>query len=47
MIHQISKIYNEKYDKLTIKDKVFIVNSIVKDVLIWKSDIKIVYRFSL
>ena len=47
MIHQISKIYNENYEKLTIEDKVFIVNNIVKEVLIWKTDIKIVYRFSL
>jgi len=47
IVQEISKIYNENYEKLTIENKVFIVNNIVKEVLIWKDDIKIVYRFSL
>lgn len=39
VIQEVSKIYNEEYDKLTIDDKVFIVNSIVKhEVLIWKNN---------
>lgn len=47
MIYTLTEQYNSKYWKFDLEDKRKYIDELIQEIIIWKEDIKIVYKFSI